>query len=312
VPRNEEKGALPPEAIMNRKSFAILTALMWLALPLTALRYAQVWDQLPVRMATHFNASGQPNGWMPRETSLYFALGLTAFLLVIFTGLSIVILRQKPTPDKSSFALLAFLYAILGFVFYVNNGILEHNLTGNPMPVAPLFLSVPLAIVLFAVIYLRGQRGPALPEGQVLAEETHGSSLFAGAFLLFAVLQFWISASIATRARAGVGLLGVVFLLIAALAWRGFRYRFTSTGLEVSTLGFRLRSIPQSQIAKYRPEKWRALRGYGIRGVGNTRAYVWGSDVVHITTLEGEVFLGTNDPARLVRDLDQMKQYAHS
>jgi hypothetical protein len=173
-------------------------------------------------------------------------------------------------------------------------------------------LGVPLAIVLFVVIYLRGQRGPALPEGQVLAEETHGSRLFAGAFLLFAVLQFWIFASIATGARVGIGLLGVVFLLIAAFAWRGFRYRFTSTGLEISAFGFRLRSIPQSQIAKYRPEKWTALRGYGIRGVGNTRGYVWGNDVVHITTLEGEVFLGTDDPARLVRDLDQMKQYAHS
>jgi len=46
--------------------------------------------------------------------------------------------------------------------------------------------------------------------------------------------------------------------------------------------------------------------------VGNTRAYVSGNDVVHISTLEGEVFLGTNDPARLVHDLDRMKQYAHS
>lgn len=297
---------------MTRKSFAILTALMWLALPLTALRYAQVWDQLPLRMATHFNAAGQPNGWMPRETSLYFALGLTAFLSVLFTGLAIVILKQKPTPDKSSFALLAFFYAILGFVFYVNNGILEHNLTGAPVPVPPLLFAVPLAIVLFFVIYLRAQRGPALPEGQVLAEETHGSSFLGGAFLLFAVMQFWISASTATAVRVGTGVLGLLFLLIAAFAWGGFRYRFSSAGLEISALGLRLRSIPQSQIAKYRPEKWTALRGYGIRGVGNTRAYVWGDQVVHITTLEGDVFLGTNDPARLVRDLDQMKQYAHS
>ena len=67
---------------------------------------------------------------------------------------------------------------------------------------------------------------------------------------------------------------------------------------------------PQSQIAEYRPEKWMALRGYGIRGLGNTRAYVWGNHVVHITTLEGEVFLGTNDPARTVRDLDRMKHSA--
>jgi hypothetical protein len=55
-----------------------------------------------------------------------------------------------------------------------------------------------------------------------------------------------------------------------------------------------------------------ALRGYGIRGIGNTRAYVWGNKVVHISTQNGEVFLGHNDPARLVRDLDQMKQFTHS
>jgi hypothetical protein len=55
-----------------------------------------------------------------------------------------------------------------------------------------------------------------------------------------------------------------------------------------------------------------ALRGYGIRGLGNTRAYVWGNNVVHITTPDGEVFLGTDDPSRTVRGLDMMKQYTHS
>jgi len=59
-------------------------------------------------------------------------------------------------------------------------------------------------------------------------------------------------------------------------------------------------------------EKWVALRGYGIRGVGKTRAYVWGNNVVHITTIDGEVFLGTNDPARTVRDLDMMRHSAHT
>ena len=71
--------------------------------------------------------------------------------------------------------------------------------------------------------------------------------------------------------------------------------------------GFRLRSITRDQIARYGIERWNALRGYGIRGVGNTRAYVWGNQVVHITTLEGEVFLGHNDPVRIVRDLDMIR-----
>jgi hypothetical protein len=195
----------------------------------------------------------------------------------------------------------------------VNNSIIEHNLTGNPVTVAPLMLTLPFAIVLFVLIYARAQRGEALPNGAVLAEETHDAKGFSILFLVLAALEFAIAISIPVPGvRVAMSLIGVLFLLIAAHAWDGFHYRFTPAGLEISTLGIRLRSIPQSQIAKYRPEKWMALRGYGIRGLGNTRAYVWCNNVVHITTLEGEVFLGTNDPARTVRDLDTMKQYAHS
>jgi hypothetical protein len=296
---------------MNRRLFTTLTALMWIALPLTALRYAQVWDQLPARMATHFAASGQPNGWMPRATSLYFALGLTAFVLIIFTGIALVVLKQKAMPGSSSIPILAFFYLMLGCVFYVNNSILAHNLTGSPVAVAPVLLGVPLAIVAFTVVYMRAQRGKALPEAPSLAEETHSSKPFAALFLVLAAIEFSIGFAIPQASvRAGMSLLGVFFLLIAAHTWSGFHYRFTPAGLEIRTLGFRLRSIPQSQIAEYRPEKWMALRGYGIRGLGNTRAYVWGNNVVHIRTLEGEVFLGTNDPARTVRDLDKMKHSA--
>ena len=297
---------------MNRKLFSILTATMWLALPLTALRYWQVWDELPVRMATHFGANGQPNGWMSREFSLYFALGITAFLLVIFTVITHMVQRQKGV-DTSAFALLGFLYVILGFIFYVNNGILAHNLTGQPVTVAPVLLGVPIAIVVFTAIYLSAQRGAALPGGQTLAEEVHGSKLFATLFAALALLEFAVFAAVPrTGVRVALGAICVLFLLIAAHAWDGFHYRITPSGIEISTLGFRLRSIPQEQIANYRAEKWMALPGYGIRGLGNTCAYVWGNNVVHLSTNTGEVFLGHNDPARLVRDLDQMKQFTHS
>jgi len=298
---------------MKRKLFAILTALMWLVLPFIGLRYAQVWDQLPARMATHFNASGQANGWMPRATALYFGLGFAIFMLLIFTVIALVLRKQKADPDASWFALLGFFYFMAGFIFYVNNSIIDHNLTGNPVTVAPLILALPLAIVLFVAIYMRAQRGKALPAGQILAEETHNSKGFSILFLALATIEFGVAFSIpATGVRAPMTLIGALFLLIAAHTWNGFHYRFTAAGLEISTLGLRLRSIPQSQIAKYRLEKWMALRGYGIRGLGNTRAYVWSNNVVHITTLEGEVYLGTNDPGRTVRDLDLMKQYAHS
>ena len=47
---------------MDSKLYRALTAMLWLALPLTALQYWSVWDQLPGRMATHFGVTGRPNG----------------------------------------------------------------------------------------------------------------------------------------------------------------------------------------------------------------------------------------------------------
>jgi hypothetical protein len=90
----------------------------------------------------------------------------------------------------------------------------------------------------------------------------------------------------------------------ALMAWSGFEYRFGPQGIEVRTLGFRLRSIPKSEIQSYAAEGWGILRGYGIRGVGANRAYVWGNSGVMIKTVEGEIFLGHDHPQRVIRDLD--------
>lgn len=70
---------------MNRKLFQAFIWLMWLALPLTAFRFWAAWNRLPLRMATHFDINSQPNGWMVRDDAFYFALGITAFVLAVFT-----------------------------------------------------------------------------------------------------------------------------------------------------------------------------------------------------------------------------------
>src|SRR5215471_1238777 len=220
---------------MNRKLFTLLTALMWIALPLTALRYWQVWDSLPASMATHFAADGHANGWMPRETALYFALGVTAFILVILTGIAVVVVKQKAKLDATAFLLLGLFYVVVGFLLYVNSGIINHNLSGRPMVATPVLLGLPLAIVLFAWIYIRAQRGPALPEAQTLAEETHGSPVFAGVFLLLGLFQFSLAIAIPeTSVRIAMALLGWLRLLFAAHALSRFLYRFTPSALEFS------------------------------------------------------------------------------
>src|SRR5215470_4911459 len=104
---------------MQRNPFRTMIWPMWLALPLTALRFWLVWDQLPVRMASHFDANWRPNGWMPKEAALGFAIGSTVFLLVIFTVILLAMARQN-VGGVFAWAMLSFSYLILGFVFALN------------------------------------------------------------------------------------------------------------------------------------------------------------------------------------------------
>ena len=114
---------------------------------------------------------------------------------------------------------------------------------------------------------------------------------------------------------ARVPILGIRITLIAsaiiligasAMAWSGFRYAFNSSGLEIYTLGLRVRSISAADIESYAPDRWNVIGGYGIRGLGNRRAYVWGNRGVRITLKNGWVFLGHDDPQKIVRDLDMI------
>jgi len=141
----------------------------------------------------------------------------------------------------------------------------------------------------------------------VIAVETHSSPLW-GLIILLAVLGPAVSVALVPSAPARVALaaVAVIGLGVFGMAWGGFQYRFLRHGVEIRTLGYRLRTIPKQAIVSYSIEPWAFLRGYGIRGMGNTRAYVWGNKVVHIKTTNGEVFLGHNDPERIIRDLDQM------
>ena len=101
-------------------------------------------------------------------------------------------------------------------------------------------------------------------------------------------------------------LIGAIGEIACAMTWSGFQYRFLRQGVEVRLLGFRLRSIPAQSIVTYSIESWSLARGFGIRSMGSTHAYVWCNQVVHIKTLNGDIFLGHNDPERIIRDLNMV------
>lgn len=120
---------------MERKLFQAAIGLTWLALPLTALNYSRAWDRLPMRIAVHFNANWQPNGWTTREGSRMLALGMTAFLLVVFTVSSFAA-RRMGASNLSQWALVGVFYVVLGVVYCVNSWIVERNLHQAPTATA--------------------------------------------------------------------------------------------------------------------------------------------------------------------------------
>ena len=144
-------------------------------------------------------------------------------------------------------------------------------------------------------------------QGDVLAVETHAGRVWS-LLILPAILGPAISVAYYPTSPARFALILVLLFGVPALALvlGGFQYRFLRHGVEVRTLGFRLRTIPKQSIVSYSIESWGLPRGYGIRGIGSTRAYVWGNKVVHIKTTTGDVFLGHDEPEKIVRELDRV------
>jgi Domain of unknown function (DUF1648) len=291
---------------MNRWKLGI--ALLWLVLPLIALRYWLVWDQLPARMATHFNGANQPNGWMSREASLIFILVLCVFVVATFS----VVLARIHQPDATAWALLGMFYVVLAFIYWISAEVLSYNLTGQPIQLVGPMLMLFGAVFVVMVIAFGHKRGQNLPAGAVLAEEVHPGRLWALVFVFPAIAELAVIVAVPNAGiRLALGLAAVLLIFAGAMAWSGFSYTFTSTGVEVRTLGLRLRSIPLHQIKAYAAAPWNISGGYGIRGIGDYRAYVWCNKGVRIMTSNGEVFLGHSQPERIVHDLDVIKQFAH-
>ena len=180
-----------------------------------------------------------------------------------------------------------------------------YNLSQSSLQIGPIIAGLFAAILVFGLIYLRAQRGATLPPADVFAEETHNSNAFALVLLVPAIVQMSGAITIPVAGvRLALGLAAAFMLVCAVFAWDGFRYRFSPAGVEIRSLGFRLRSIHAPDIRGYEVAPWSVLGGYGIRGLGDRRAYVWGNRGVCIRTSEGEVFLGHREPETLIRDLD--------
>jgi hypothetical protein len=114
---------------MIRDWYKVLVGLMWLALVSTGLNYWRMWDRLPARMAVHFDANWQPNGYTSRAGALELGLGIMVALLVLFTVGCLAARALKPT---ASWPMLIVFYVVLGFLWYANDTIIKFNLNAQP------------------------------------------------------------------------------------------------------------------------------------------------------------------------------------
>lgn len=285
----------------SRRYLRVFTGLIWVAVPAMAGLYAMSWQELPARLATHFDLANQPNGWMSREASLTFSLVMGMFI----AGLTTLILSRVKRPDPAAWALLVLFYVIMGTLLWAEDAVIAYNVHGRPVNVTPVLVTGISAAIIVVIVALGTGRGVPLPATNVLAVERHHSKMLGLVLGAAAVATIAVIAAIPViGVRIALGTAVVLMLGSAALAWDGFRYVFTPSGVEVRALGFRLRSIPGADIKSYAPDRWTVVGGHGIRGVGDKRAYVWGNRGVLIKTVEGEVFLGHDSPEQLVRDLD--------
>ena len=294
---------------MNRERFRALTWLLWLTVPLMALRHWQVWDRLPAFLAVHFNAANQPNGWMSKATELRFDLALLAFLLTIIT-LVLYFWHRHAAVTASSWVVLLFFYGFIGVICYVEESVLEFNLYGTAVNAGGVGMAVAALASGLIVGLIAFTRGRPLPAGDLIREEVHTGKAFALVMLLGLIPLLLIAAAMPGGLRFVMIVVSVILLGATAMAWDGFHYLFTRHGLEVRTLGFRLKSVPREQIKDYAVTRCWPLCGYGIRGMGGNIAYVWTHRGVRVDTNEGFVFLGHPQPEKIVHDLDAMMKTA--
>jgi hypothetical protein len=114
---------------MHGGAYNTAVLLMWLALPTSAWEYRRTWNQLPPRMAIHFDANWDPNGYTSREGALELGLGIMVVMLVMFTLATLIIHTLKRAAGLPA---LLIAYMVLGFCWYGNHTIIKFNLNAQP------------------------------------------------------------------------------------------------------------------------------------------------------------------------------------
>jgi hypothetical protein len=283
----------------------------WLAIVAMLAEIAYFYAQLPPTIASHFNAAGVANGWAPKTQFFTVIVPICAMFLAIFTFLA----SRFPQISGLGWLVLVCEYWGSGLFVMLTHATLMYNLARTKILDFPIgtWSLIMLGALIFGEIGRIGAIRRGTPRVQILAEEHHGSSSLAGLFLGIAVvtLALVMEFHAAGAAKGALIIVSVTLLICALWARTGFTYRVSASGVEIRTLAVPIRFVAMDDIQSVRAQPCNALRdfgGWGIRGLGNMRAYIWGGNrCVQIRTHSGhQIYLGIADADRLAREIESL------
>lgn len=286
----------------------------WLGLVAMVFEIWSRYDQLPARIASHFNAAGLPNGWAPKNEFFTVIVPMSVVFLALFTFLA----SRFESNSGLGWVTLIAEYWGTGLFAGLTHATLRFAMgetTTLNFPFAFWNVVCLVALVVGEVVRISGLRQRAdATNGRLIAQESHSSPKLGSAFLIISLCA--CAAAVGTGARGTVlaVLAPIALILVGCAAWvfTGFVYRITTAGLEIRTFGLPIRFIPAADIEWVRAQSCNPLTdfgGWGIRGIGKMRAYIWGGRrCVHIHTHGGDdIYLGTAHPDRMVRELEMVE-----
>ena len=125
----------------------------------TAAGSAAVYAQLPERMATHFDAHGVPNGWMPRAAGAFFMPAFGLVLLAFMRGVGHVLpQRDKKRLSEQAVADVCALTTL--FLGAVHALLLWYALTPGANITTPVIALMGLMWVALGLMLPRFRRNP--------------------------------------------------------------------------------------------------------------------------------------------------------
>jgi uncharacterized membrane protein len=188
---------------------------LMIALILAPLAYMTlIWHELPTEIATHYNMSGNPDGWMRKESAMLFLSLMSVFLYLVLRFLPQIDPKRKvQTANFLKLRVLVtfFISAINGLVIYMAAHQASTNKLTSSLLVLVALLIAGLGNYMTTVKpnYFVGIRTPWTLQSDTVWRKTHqmGGRLMVAGGLLSAVLVFVVPMPCTAGVVVGIMLL---------------------------------------------------------------------------------------------------------